>query len=404
MSQKYHLVARNEQMEQLLDEISLHETIALDTEADSLHHYREKVCLIQLGVGERQWIVDPLATLDLDPLMRLLERRELLLHGADYDLRLLYRSHNFKPDRIFDTMLAAQLLGRARIGLAALVEEFFGVILPKKGQKADWSHRPLTEELLEYAADDTRYLPNTAGRLRAELEAKGRLDWHGESCRRQIAAARQARAESDDEAWRVKGARQMSGRGGAVLREVWLWREEMARKADRPPFKIASNEFLVHWAQWAAENPRAGIGEAPEPPPWLVGSRLRTFHAALEHALALPPEEWPAPPVPRESYRRSQEEERLLTRVLKARDEIAAQLEMDPGVLGSREALREVVRRRARNAAEVTAAATLMDWQVAALAAAVLPVLHQAGAPEGVDGVGALDETALGEADASGIE
>ena len=350
MSQKYHLVARNEQMEQLLDEIRCTRRSPWTPRPTACITYREKVCLIQLGVCERQWIVDPLATLDLDPLMRLLERRELLLHGADYDLRLLYRSHNFKPDRILRHHAGGAAAGAGAHRAAALVEEFFGVILPKKGQKADWSHRPLTEELLEYAADDTRYLPNTAGRLRAELEAKGRLDWHGESCRRQIAAARQARAESDDEAWRVKGARQMSGRGGAVLREVWLWREEMARKADRPPFKIASNEFLVHWAQWAAENPRAGIGEAPEPPPWLVGSRLRTFHAALEHALALPrsPEEWPAPPVPRESYRRSQEEERLLTRVLKARDEIAAQLEMDPGVLGSREALREVVRRRAR--------------------------------------------------------
>ena len=151
----------------LLDDVESADDVALDTEADSLHHYQEKICLIQLSVDGRHWIVDPLAGLDLTPLLALLEGRELLIHGCDYDLRLLFRSYQMRPSRVFDTMLAAQLLGREQIGLAALVETACGVALSKHGQRADWSRRPLTENLLDYAKDDTRYLHPLAAALRA---------------------------------------------------------------------------------------------------------------------------------------------------------------------------------------------------------------------------------------------
>jgi len=392
MNPKFNLVDTAEGLQPLLAEIALHETVAVDTEADSLHHYREKLCLLQLGVGERQWIVDPLAPLALGELARLLERRELILHGADYDLRLLHRTFHFKAERIFDTMLAAQLVGRPRIGLAALVEEYFGVVLPKKGQKADWSRRPLPAELLEYAADDTRYLEAAKVRLREELAAKGRLAWHGEICRRQIAASRQTRQIDRTESWRIKGGKHLTGRAAAVLRELWHWREEAARRADRPPFKIASNEFLLHWAQWIVEQPHATLEEAPERPAWLVGSRLKSFNGALATALALPRAAWPGPPPARGGPRRALDEELLLGRILAARDKIARRLEMDPGVLGSREALREVVRRRPQTAPAPDEGGGLMDWQLELLMPAILPIMK-----EGEDGPAAAGIAQMGD-------
>lgn len=402
MNPKFNLVDTREGLEPLLREIALHDTIAVDTEADSLHHYREKLCLLQLGVGPNQWIVDPLAPVDLGELMQLLEGRELLLHGADYDLRLLHRSYLFKPERIFDTMLAAQLVGRQRIGLAALVEEFFGIVLPKKGQKADWSRRPLTAELLDYAADDTRYLEEVTRRLREELAAKGRLDWHAEICRRQITTARQTRQVDQNEAWRIKGGKHLTGRAAAVLRELWHWREEAARKADRPPFKIAANEFLLAWAQWAAETPHPAFEEAPARPAWLVGSRLKSFNAALATALALPHGACPGPPPLRPGGRRSQDEELLLGRILAARDEIARRLEMDPGVLGSREALREVVRRRPQSVLTLSEGASLMEWQLQLLTPAILPILREQG--PGAAPAAEIAEAELGDENPSGIE
>lgn len=403
MTEKYHLVDRSEELGRLLADIARHDVIALDTEADSLHHYREKLCLIQLGVGEAQWIVDPLAPLDLAPLLELLEKRELLLHGADYDLRLLHRAFGFQPDRIFDTMLAAQLLGRKHIGLAALVEEFFGVVLPKKGQKADWSRRPLTPDLLEYAADDTRYLAATAARLREEMAAKKRLPWHAEICRRQIASAQQQRQVDETETWRIKGGKHLTGRPGAILRELWRWREELAQKYDRPPFKVAPNELLLHYALWAAERPGVSFEAAPEPPAWMSGSRLRTFMEALARALSLPAREWPGPPPARAGSRRIQDEELILSRVLSARDEVARGLDIDPGVLGSREVLREIVRRRPRTTEALARVSTLMEWQFAALAPVILPILQHP--PQPPESAPSADQAGLGEAaDASGLE
>ena len=240
-------------------------------------------------------------------------------------------------------------------------------------------------------------------RLRAELDAKGRMDWHAEICRRQITASRQIRQVDEAESWRIKGGKHLTGRAAAVLRELWRWREEAARKVDRPPFKVAPNELLLLFALWAAENPRAPLAEAPEPPAWLNGSRLKSFHAALAQGLALASGDWPGPPPPHAGGRRSQDEELLLGRVLVVRDEIALRLEMDPGVLGSRETLREVVRRHPRTHEAFVQSTTLMEWQIAVLAPAILPVLQDAAGP-GAASAAVADESALGEPDASGIE
>ena len=382
----FQMVERPADLAPLLEAIETVPEVALDTEADSLHHYREKVCLIQLTTGDRHWIVDPLAEgLELEPLMRLLERRPLVLHGADYDLRLLGRTWNFRPVRLFDTMLAAQLLGFEEIGLAALVERLCGVTLNKQGQRADWSVRPLSPKLLAYAVDDTRYLYRVSGELRGQLEARGRLAWLEESVERLIETTGQDQestsARNGDDAWRIKGGRHLRGRAAAMLRELWLWREEIASRIDRPPFRVAPNSLLLEWAGWAAKvDGDEGDGERPASPAWLRGGRLQSFEAAIDRVLAMPPRDWPQAAERQTRGRRFQpEEEDLLKKLMTARDGVARSLGLHPGVLGPREALKGLVRPRPKDVDGLRQHGGLMRWQAENLAPALLPLLAERG-------------------------
>src|SRR5581483_7367531 len=167
--------------------------VAVDTEADSLHAYPEKVCLIQISTVDGDRLIDPLAEMVLDPVLDALSGHELIMHGADYDLRLLRKHHEFVPSAIFDTMLAARLLGLRQFSLSHLVETYLGVKLEKGPQKANWAMRPLTERMERYARNDTRYLKPLSDQLKLELEAKARLEWHRESCARLIAESSQQR-------------------------------------------------------------------------------------------------------------------------------------------------------------------------------------------------------------------
>src|SRR5436309_5304832 len=179
--------------------------VAVDTEADSLHAYPEKVCLIQISTVAGDELIDPLSEIKLDPVLDALSGHELIMHGADYDLRLLEKHHEFTPSSIFDTMLASRLSGERQFGYSHLVEKFLGVKLEKGPQKANWALRPLTERMEQYARNDTHYLKPLADKLRAGLESKGRLAWHQESCVRLISECTQLRLPDMDAIWRVKG-------------------------------------------------------------------------------------------------------------------------------------------------------------------------------------------------------
>src|SRR6266516_5959467 len=195
--------------------------VSLDTEADSLHAYPEKLCLIQISLPGVDQLVDPLASLDLMPLLDALRGRELILHGADYDLRMLRRTYGFVPKAVFDTMLAARLLGFTEFGLTNLVERLLSVRLEKGPQTADWARRPLTDRMIRYARNDTHYLNPLAELLRAQLQEKARLSWHEESCARLIQECARPQPVDPDQVWRVKGADKLDRRGLAVLRELW---------------------------------------------------------------------------------------------------------------------------------------------------------------------------------------
>src|SRR5580658_800414 len=176
---------------EFLPKVRAAEWVAVDTEADSLHAYPEKLCLIQISTVAGDRLVDPLSGINIDPLLEALDAHVLIMHGADYDLRLLRKHHEFTPSAIFDTMLAARLLGERQFGLSHLAEKYLGVMLDKGSQKADWARRPLTEKMETYARNDTHHLKPLADRLKAELTAKNRLAWHQESCSRLIAECAQ---------------------------------------------------------------------------------------------------------------------------------------------------------------------------------------------------------------------
>ena len=337
-----HLIADADSLGRLVEDLAAHpdDDVALDTEADSFHHYFEKVCLLQLARAGTAWLVDPLAGLDLAPLFGLLSHRRLLLHGADYDLRLLSRGYGFHPREIFDTMLAAQLLGQKEIGLAALLSGRLGVTLDKSSQRADWSRRPLTTILVTYAAADVLHLHALVALLETDLSAKGRLDWHAEECSRLLAQDLAPAPEDPETDWRIKGSNALSAKERAFLRELWSAREERARSLDLPPFRVLHNETLLSLSRKAASGEQDLAALFPRPVPAGFAGRLRE---ALETARALPPTAWP--PARRGEIVRTEPELEKAVYALKARrDAVATRLGLDPGVLASRASLVDVAR------------------------------------------------------------
>src|SRR6266481_4394961 len=340
----------------LVREIATADRVALDTEADSLHCYRQKLCLLQISVpaaananGHDDFIVDPLAGVDLEPLRRALEPTEIVLHGADYDLRMLRRGLNFTAHRIFDTMIAARLLGIREFSLAALVKHYFGLELPKGSQKANWAKRPLPARMAEYAINDVRYLLPLAEKLEAELDRPRRRDWLRQSCQRAIEQAAVARVRKEDEFWRVRGAGLLHGRPAAVLRALWQWREREAEMADRPPFHILQNEKLVNAAISFAS------GSVPDYKHFSP-RRRQAFREAARIALAAPESDWQVLPR-RFGTRPTADTVRRTEELRRRRDKSAEELGLEPSFIAPRGTLEAV-------AADGTRAISLLvPWQ-----------------------------------------
>jgi ribonuclease D len=229
--------------------LSLQNEIAVDLEMDSLHNYREKVCLIQISTRCNSWLIDPLALADLSPLAGPLSDPNILvvMHGSDYDIRSLHRDFGIEVENLFDTMIAARFLGITEFGLAALLRARFGIELDKKYQKADWSKRPLSPEMSLYAVADTSDLLPLYDLFRGELLQNGRLGWLEEECRL-VCRARVVEKEGPLFLY-CKGAGKLRGRNLAVLEELLQLRDRQAKSLDRPPFKVLSAEILQEIAE-----------------------------------------------------------------------------------------------------------------------------------------------------------
>jgi len=343
------VIASVSQLAELLPEIESVDRVAIDTEADSLHCYREKLCLLQVSLPSRDYIVDPLADVDLAPLGTALERKEIVLHGADFDLRLLRRGLNFAAQRIFDTVIAARLLGIREFSLAALIKRYFDVELGKGSQKANWARRPLSARMLEYAMNDTHYLLPLVERLESQLKQFHRIDWLQQSCQRAVEQAAVERARDKDELWRIRGSGLLRGRAAAVLRALWQWREKEAEAADRPPFHILQNHELLN----------AAVSFASEKLPdyrHFSSRRRQAFRQAAQTAMRLSEEEWPVS-LRRFGTRPSAGMMARTEELRRRRDRGARDLDLEPAFIASRSTLEAIA------ADEACATTLLVSWQ-----------------------------------------
>ena len=358
------LVASAAELERALTELSCEPLLAVDTEAASFHRYYDRVYLVQLSSRSRTVIIDPLGVGALGRLGAILAdgNVEVVFHDADYDLRLLDQQYGFRASRIFDTRVAAQLLNEPGIGLAALLEKYLAVSLDKRFQRADWSIRPLSRDMLRYAADDTRHLPALRDILRDRLTLLGRLSWAEE----EFSLLEQVRwGSSDGEEpgyLRVKGARLLRGRSLAALRELYQWRDETAARADRAAFRIINTEPLLEIAKTlptdvAALRAIRGVGQD------LVERRGRDILAAVRRALELPEQELPR--IERGTRRPADPAFDARVEQLKAkRNELAIRLSLAPGVLCPNATLEAIARAVPGSLEELRAIPGVRQWQV----------------------------------------
>jgi ribonuclease D len=352
-----------EAVERYLASIASTRALAIDTEGASFHRFIDRIYLLQVSTERSHAIIDPLRIDVPTGLGALLEARdvEVVFHDADYDLRLLHQDYGWSVVNIFDTRVAAQLLGIKSFGLAALLDQFFGVRLDKKHQRADWSMRPLPRDMLEYAVQDTMHLLQLRDRLRDALARKGRLDWAREEFDR-LEGTRWTAEDPETSFMRLKGARDLSRRELAILRELAAWRSEVARELDRSTFRVAANEVLFTLAR-EAPTTTTGIEKIKGLSRSIVARQGKAILQAVARGVAVPEAALPRfPRAPR--WARDPEYEARVSRLKAARDRHATELDLDPGVLCPRERLEAIARRNPLTTEELFEVPEVRRWQV----------------------------------------
>src|SRR5213594_2049326 len=352
--------------------------IALDTEGDSLHHYPERLSLIQLAVSSRDvWLVDPLALGDLSPLAPVFAMPSVVtvLHAGDNDLVQLKR-RGFGFAALFDTSIAARFLGATALGLDVLLQTYLEVELPPSRQRDDWSRRPLSEAQRRYAAADVLHLFALKRRLTEELVRMGRLAWVEEECAALAAQPVAERVEDPNAFTRLKGARELSPRGLAVLKELYELREHLARTHDRPPFKILSEETLVRLAQ-AAPGDGHELVQIPACTPRVITRWGDAILEAVARGLALGEDELPRiehRPRPRIAAA----VQRRIERLRQWRSEAAPRVGIEPGLLLPNRLITVIALAGPRDRAELARVDGVRRWRAEAFGGEMVAALGPA--------------------------
>lgn len=360
--------------EAFLSQIADTREIAVDTEGASFHRFIDRIYLIQISTRDTSAIIDPLAVTRLELLGKILEDPavEVVFHDADYDLRLLHQDYGWHPNNIFDTRIASQLLGLKSFGLAALLDQNFGVKLDKQHQRADWSMRPLTEGMLAYAAQDTAHLLALKDNLHAELERLGRMDWAREEFAR-LEGTRWQQENPGDQFLKVKGARDLSRRELALLRELVNWRDAVASEMNRATFRVVGNEVLLSIAQTQPQSV-SDLAAIKGMPRGILERRGHEVIAAVKRGLSVPEDQLPKfPRSPR--WDKDPGLDSRVALLKNARDAAAARLALDPGVLCSRERLEAIARRNPASSNEMCEVPGVRRWHAAEMGEAFLEAL-----------------------------
>jgi len=349
--------------DELMGRLEVLPMIAVDTEADSLHSYFDKVCLIQISSAGEDYVIDPLQKIDLARFGRILGNPEItkVLHGSDYDLRILNRDFGFTIENLVDTMICAQMLGYESFGLAALLEKHFGLNVDKKHQRADWSMRPLTPDMLTYAALDTHHLLRLAEELREALAGKGRWEWAVEEFGR-LEAIRFRGASEESEAFRkIKGITGLDRRSLGVVAALHTWRDGLAQKADRPPFKIIGNDAIIEIARLLPRSQQE-LARVKPVAAYHRGRYGKTIVDLVEGVMALPDDSLPEKTEPK-SWLRDKTLERRVDQLKKVRDRYASSLRIDPSIVAPRHVLTAIATLRPQTVEELDSIPAMRKWQ-----------------------------------------
>lgn len=391
MRQPPLVVTTSSEFDEMLARLAEQPRVAVDTEADSLYSYYEKVCLIQFSIPNAaqrapstrsgsidtaDYILDTLTFRQIEPLGALFAdpRIELVFHAAEYDIMSLRRDYGFEFASIFDTMAAARILGWKHVGLGNILEQHFGVKLDKRFQRADWGKRPLSPELIEYARDDTHYLLALHDLQRADLEARGRLDEARAEFERLERVAWGERAFDPNRYVTLEGARGLNPAELGALRELFQMRETLARKEDRPPFKVIANAVLVRVAR---VQPRTlaeltlvpGVGE------WYARRYGRETLKAIERGRAHPQARPPKPGTRRAPQLPDNASRERYNRLKAWRRERALARGVEPDVILSNDALVEIARANPRTPDALPQLTALGEWKAREYGEELLKIL-----------------------------
>lgn len=357
----FTLIETNEQLTLLCEHLYTENELAIDLEADSLHHYREKVCLLQISNRTSTWLIDPLRVTDLKPLAELLSKEHLLtvFHGGDYDIRSLHRDFGISVARMFDTMIASQFLGIEEFGLAALLRSRFGIELDKRFQKADWSKRPLTCEMANYAAEDTANLLRLADELRNNIEKLGRSEWVVEECAI-VASSRVTDKGNGPLFLHCKGAGRLKPRSIAILEELLQLRNRLACDADRPAFKILSTESLITLAERVPKTVHDMNG--------VVGITHKVLHKyekvifeAIQRGVSVPEDKLPR--FPRSKGEPNPGIKARIAHLKSWRESLSKQLDLATGIVAPNWLLERIAEQRPTTLDQLSAVQGIRRWQ-----------------------------------------
>lgn len=353
-------------VDQFLANLQPVRALALDTEGASFHRFVDRIYLLQLSSDRHEAVIDPLPIGKPARLGALIEdpQVEIVLHDADYDLRLLHQDYGWQVKNLFDTRVAAQLLGIRAFGLAALLEQYFGLKLDKKHQRADWSMRPLTADMLDYAAQDTRHLLGLRDQLHQQLVAKGRWHWAQEEFVR-AETTRWDPDQAENSFLRMKGARDLSRRELARLRELVKWRDSIAAELDRATFRVAGNETLLDLTRLAPTS-RDALFAVKGFPRGMNDARAQEALQAIARGNEVAETDLPRFAKAARWDREADFDDRV-ARLKTVRDVVATDLDLDPGVLCSRDRMEAVARRRPRHVDDLQELPELRKWQVEVL-------------------------------------
>lgn len=373
------LVAERAGLERLLAHIEGATEVAVDTEADSFFSYRDKVCLVQVSALGEDFLIDPLGDLDLAPLGRLFADpgRTKIFHDAEYDILILKRDFGFEFRNLFDTRVAAAVLGSQAPGLGSVLEDRFGVTLDKSMQRSNWAQRPLSPKQIAYARLDTRFLVELMHSQRRELAERGRERIVTAECRRLEGLAPVVHTFDPDDYVRLKGARELDARQRRALRELFVERERAAHEADVPPFRILSSDALVELARHRPTTERAMLriaGVTPKVVARVGGRFLRTLERA---ATERPIERLPQPSRRGNDPDLDELQVELYERLKRVRRDVSDDLEIEASYLLTRAVMTAITRQRPTRLEALEALEGVESWQIELLGEPVVAAVRE---------------------------